>query len=299
MAKDTTHLSGERYLTTSELAELLRIKQRKVYDLAAQGDVPCSRATGKLLFPETQIRAWLADHGQGYSHLSKSRPYVLLGSHDPLLDWAIRESECGLATYYNGSSDGLRRFNALEGIATGLHLVDSNTGLWNVDSVEGQCRGQNAVLIEFGWRERGMILSKDIDTSGFALKNLIGLRVAGRQPGSGAQRFLEVLLAKDSIATNQIQYSQVTRTETEAADAISTGQADVTFGLQSVAKQYNLPFIGLAKERFDILVNRKAWFEPGFQSLFEFLKGSEFATRVLASPGYDCDGLGTVHFNGD
>ena len=34
------------YLTTKELAELLRIKERKVYDLAAAGQVPCSKVSG-------------------------------------------------------------------------------------------------------------------------------------------------------------------------------------------------------------------------------------------------------------
>ena len=54
-------MSGEApvYLTTKELADLLRIKERKVYDLAASGKVPCSRATGKLLFPAAEIRAWI------------------------------------------------------------------------------------------------------------------------------------------------------------------------------------------------------------------------------------------------
>ncbi|MEX0340492.1 MAG: helix-turn-helix domain-containing protein, partial [Arenibacterium sp.] len=47
------------YLTTRELADLLRIGERKVYDLAANGEVPCVRAVGKLLFPRAEITAWL------------------------------------------------------------------------------------------------------------------------------------------------------------------------------------------------------------------------------------------------
>mgnify|MGYP002820403384 CR=1 FL=1 len=45
------------YMTTKELADFLRIKQRKVYDLAASGNIPCSRAMGKLLFPRAEIEA--------------------------------------------------------------------------------------------------------------------------------------------------------------------------------------------------------------------------------------------------
>ena len=53
------------YLTTRELAELLRIKERKVYELAASGQVPCSKAMGKLLFPREAVTAWLASRSSG------------------------------------------------------------------------------------------------------------------------------------------------------------------------------------------------------------------------------------------
>ncbi len=99
------------FLTTRELAELLRIKERKVYDLAASGQVPCSKATGKLLFPRDAIDAWVAEHSSGLERYSSlAPPNVILGSHDPLLDWALRESRCGLASYLDGSTDGLQRF---------------------------------------------------------------------------------------------------------------------------------------------------------------------------------------------
>ena len=62
-----------QYLTTRELAELLRIKERKVYDLAASGEVPCSRATGKLLFPREAIDAWLQRHSDGHCWLNSLR----------------------------------------------------------------------------------------------------------------------------------------------------------------------------------------------------------------------------------
>ena len=49
----------EDSLDTSELAELLRIKERKVYEMAASGKIPCTRATGKLLFPRKEVESWL------------------------------------------------------------------------------------------------------------------------------------------------------------------------------------------------------------------------------------------------
>lgn len=85
-----------QYLTTKELAELLRIKERKIYDLAASGDVPCIRVVGKLLFPRLEIETWMGRARSGPEALSPVAA-VFAGSHDPLLEWAIRESGCGIA----------------------------------------------------------------------------------------------------------------------------------------------------------------------------------------------------------
>ena len=101
---------AHRYLTTRELADLLRIKERKVYELAASGEVPCSRAMGKLLFPREQVDIWLSENSSGPSvSVAPALPAVMLGSHDPLLDWAMRESRCGLAANFDSSLDGLER----------------------------------------------------------------------------------------------------------------------------------------------------------------------------------------------
>jgi len=117
--KDMTepNLTDHEYLTVKELAQLLRLKERKIYDLAASGQVPCSKATGKLLFPARDIRAWInrarTETPNSDTQADMPRPSIFLGSHDPLLDWAIRQSRCGLASFYDGSMDG---WKALPGL---------------------------------------------------------------------------------------------------------------------------------------------------------------------------------------
>ena len=48
------------YFTTDELAEFLRVKPRKVYDLVAKEEVPFSRVMGKLLFSKEEVANWIA-----------------------------------------------------------------------------------------------------------------------------------------------------------------------------------------------------------------------------------------------
>ena len=151
------------YLTVKELADLLRLKERKIYDLASSGAVPCSKATGKLLFPAAEIRAWIenAKSGGPAGSPSATRPSIVLGSHDPLLDWAIRQSRCGLATFYDGSLDGLERFARGEGVVAGLHIHDAASGKWNAPAVSKSAADQNAVLISFAKRRRGLVYRAD------------------------------------------------------------------------------------------------------------------------------------------
>lgn len=285
------------YLTVPELAELLRLKERKIYDLAASGEVPCSRATGKLLFPAGEIRAWISRSKTGGESVPVERPQVLLGSHDPLLDWAVRQSRSGLASYFDGSMDGLERFVRGEGIAAGMHLRDAKTGTWNISAVQKLAVGQNAVLIRFATRARGLVTRED-GPAPASLKDLIGLRLAPRQPESGTDRLFRDLAAAEKLDLDGLTLTDIARSEDEAVEAVRRGTADATFGLEAVARAYGLRFTTLVEEEFALLVDRKAWFDPAFQCFHQFCHSDAFARRAAEMGGYDTSGFGAVLWNG-
>ncbi len=289
------------FLTTRELAELLRIKERKVYDLAAAGDIPCTKVMGKLLFPHAAVEAWLAAGQRGVPEPHRpepSRPNVLLGSHDPLLEWTLRESQSGLAAYFDGSTDGLERFSAGEGIAAGLHLFDPATEGWNTAQVAAAFAAKPVVLVEWARRRRGLIMRPDDQSRISAFSDLRGLRVAARQANAGAQQLFDHLLRTAGIPESDITWSIVARSETDAALAVLDQSADVSFGLQSLAEQYRLGFVSIIEERYDLMVDRRSWFEPPIQALLTFCRSTPFAEHAAAFAGYDVSGLGRVHFNG-
>ena len=105
-------VSEPAYLTVAEVARHLRMGARKVYDLAARGNLPHRRVGGRLLFDRAAVDLWLGHAAQAESVAPGLPPAVVAGSHDPLLDWAVRESRCGLALLTQGSSDGLARLAA-------------------------------------------------------------------------------------------------------------------------------------------------------------------------------------------
>jgi excisionase family DNA binding protein len=288
------------YLTVKELAVLLRLKERKIYDLAASGAVPCSRATGKLLFPAAEIRAWI-DQAKSGGVVAPDpalavRPSIVLGSHDPLLDWAIRQSRCGLATYYDGSLDGLGRFVAGEGVLAGLHIHDAASDSWNVPAVSEVASGQNAVLVSFARRQRGLVFrSGQMAPSG--LSDLAGRRVVPRQPESGTEALFRELATKQGIELAQLEFAEVARTEDEAVESVRRGDADAAFGLEAVARSYGLEFLPIIEEEFALLVDRKAWFDAPLQKLMTFLAGEAFAARASASGGYRTANITDVIWN--
>lgn len=290
------------YLTTRELAALLRVRERKVYDLVAAGSVPVRRVTGKLLFPRREIESWIgggtapravteaaADHGL--------YPPVMVGGHDPLLEWALRESRSGIACFLDGALDGLERAERGECIAVGLHVPDGEG--WNTGVVEERLGHAPWVLVEWARRVRGLVCRPDLAPTPRRMKDARGLRFQMRQPEAASVLVLDRLLAAERMSRADLSpVDGIERTETDLALAIAAGRADVGLGIEAAARLHNLDFVPLVEERFDLLVWRRAYFDPPFQKLVAYCREPAFQARAADLGGYDVSGFGTVHFNG-
>ncbi len=279
------------YLTTREVADLLRVKERKVYDLAAAGEIPHRRITGKLLFPAAELTAWIEG---GTRPAEAPRPGVVAGSHDPLLDWAVREAGAGLATLWDGSRAGLEAFAAGEAAAAALHLPED--GDWNVQTVAA-AGVSGAVLIAWAVRTRGLLVSDAAAREVRGIADLVGRRVVRRQDGAGAAALLEALLAEAGVAAGDLApMPELARTESDAAAMVATGTADAALGIEAMARQYHLAFLPLRTERVDLLVDRRAYFTPALQEFLAFARTARFADKAAAMGGYDIAETGAVRW---
>ena len=287
-------------MTTHELAALLRVKERKVYELVASGEIPCSRVTGKLLFPRAQIETWIAEHGGGPPTARQAaRPNVVVGSHDPLLEWALRESRSGLAAFMDGSFDGLRRLQRGEAIAGGVHIMESDTGEWNRAHVEQFLKDEPVVVFEWAWREQGLLVAPGNPLAIRRLTDLKGRRFMPRQPEAGTYVLFETLRQQAHMAESDLKLIQPpARSQTDIALAVSEGKADGGIGLACMARQFKLDFMPLMRERFDVVVFRRAYFDEPFQRLHAFCRGEAFAAHAKERGGYDIAGFGRIHYNG-
>ena len=288
-------------MTTREVAAYLRIKERKVYDLVASGEIPVSRATGKLLFPRDLVEAWVRRH-VAYRDAGGPllpRPTVIAGSHDPLLDWALRESGSEIATFFDGSLDGLKRLAAGRVIGAGVHLFEPESGDWNVGHVERLLPGEPVVLMEWARRRQGLVVPAGNPLGIAGVADLAGRRVVARQPGAGSRVLLDHLLARSGLAASSVAMLQApARSEADVALAVAEGRADAGLAIEGVARQHRLDFVPLADERYDLALWRPDVFEPPIQRLLAFARTAAFRDRAVDLGGYDVSGAGTIHHNG-
>lgn len=279
------------YLTTREVADLLRVKERKVYDMVATGEIPHRKITGKLLFPHGELLRWI----EGSANLPPpTRPLLVTGSHDPLLDWALRESGSGLATLWNGSGSGLTAFAEGRAALAGLHLPGARG--WNLDAVETHGL-RNAVLIGWAERERGLILAPEHADSVHDVGDLRGRRMILRQDGAGTTAVFARLIAEAGLSAGDIlTRTSPAHTESEAAAAVAAGEAEATLGIESMARRFRLVFRPLLRERFDLLIDRRAYFTEGVQRLIRFAGSGTMIAKAAALGGYDLRDLGAVRW---
>lgn len=289
------------YLTARELAELLRIKERKLYDLVADGTIPVTRVTGKLLFPRAAIRDWMrrnTHYGDSLPSSTgvRSLPQIVAGSHDPLLEWALRASGAGLATWMDGSADGIARMKAGEAVAAGIHFHEDGPDS-NVARVISEMPGEPVVVIEWARREQGLALAPGIDIAD--LGALSGMRIIRRQPGSGTEALFRRLMAENGSGIEHLTFAdEIARSEGEVAQAVANGRADAGPAIAAAARQFGTGFLPLATERFDLVMRRRDYFEPPLQKLLALTRTAEFAARARELSGYDVSATGTVRYNG-
>jgi putative molybdopterin biosynthesis protein len=296
-------------MSTKEVAEYLRLKERKIYDLVAQRTIPHSRVSGKLLFPRLLIDEWVNQGLAGNLVVStRNAPAVIAGSSDPLLEWSIRESRCGLASMTYGSSDGFNRLLAGEACAAAIHLPSTslvtegtpNKEAPNKVAAQNRLAAMDCVLLHWAVREQGLLVAPKNPKKIRALSDLKrkGIKTIARQTGAGSYLLLLELLKAQAIEPDSLHYAlPIAQTETEIAMAILDGRADVGLAVRAVAQQFHLEFIPLTKESLDIALLRPSYFDAPIQKLFEFTKTAQFKRYAQSLAGYDISKMGTVVWN--
>ncbi|EHK56544.1 helix-turn-helix transcriptional regulator [Allomesorhizobium alhagi] len=286
-------------LTTTETADYLRLGERKLYELVAENKIPCSKVTGKWLFPRHELDRWvLSGLARPEGMIPPEPPPIVGGSQDDLLEWSLRQAGSGLASLTEGTGSGVARLLRGEVAAAAIHF-HNEAAEPNVDAVRAMPRLHDAVLIGFARREQGLLLPPGNPRSLNSLVDVLesGAKMAVRQAGAGAHMLLNVLVARAGASQKELnRLEPPCLTGPDLAAAIRTGRADCGIATRAAARGAGLEFVSLAWENFDLLMRQRTYFQPSIQALVRFLAQDSFARRAEELTGYDTSSAGQIRF---
>lgn len=302
---------SDELMNTKEVADYLDIHEKQVYALIKSGRIPCTRVTGKWIFPKKFIDEWIETNAKnGLKQVRKkssqiSGAILASGSNDPIFDMLLTATKKSHPNFYifsanTGSISGLQALNSgLTDIALS-HLYDAESGKYNVPYLSQYLQNINPVVVNLFSRDIGFLFqqSKSLRFDGW--KSLAGkkIRFINRQKGSGTRLLLDYHLQKLGIAPEEIDgYDKEVYTHFEVGLSILSGEAQVGIASAAIGKLLSLDFLPITSESFDMILDQSTYFQSGVQSFIETLKSEVFRARVEKIGGYDFKDSGKILYS--
>lgn len=277
------------FMSVRQVSNYLHLNEKKVYALVKEGHIPATKITGKWMFPKELVDRWMLD--STHNGLLHDR-LIISGSDDPLLYRIILEyaQELGnkaLITYTSsGTRAGLDLLNASRVDACCIHWGPEQESRRRHPSLIQQYKQHHDwIIIRAFKREQGLIFDESQLKVDAAIPTLFDpqLRWSVRHQGSGSQRFLLEILSRNGLNEDSLNITSQSLSEREAATAITLNKADVSTATRATANEFNLDFISLGWQAFDLVIPRNIWFRHLFQNLLQRLnsdQGHELAHRL-------------------
>jgi excisionase family DNA binding protein len=291
-------------MSAKEVAQYLGIHAKQVYALAKRGAIPCTRVTGKWLFPKTLIDQWIEDSARMSAppRPAAERPFLLVaGSDDPSLGilrdcYTSRLTPTALVLTPVGSRAGLEAVR--DGVADVAlaHLVDHASGEYNLPYLQ-QFLPTGAAVVTLFHRELGLVVQPG---NPLGLRSVVdlsrsGIRLVNRQEGSGTRWYLDQELARLGLPVTQLDgYQETVTTHLEVGLQVLHRQVDVGIATHATARLLGLDFVLLTQERFEMLIPAQRFFARSMQLLLDVVGSREFRQRVDALGGYDTSESGRL-----
>jgi len=228
------------------------------------------------------------------------RTIFAIGSHDVILDLLARYLSGynrRLTSANVGSMGGLIALKRGEAHFAGSHLLDPETGEYNLSYIHRYLSGVPVKVIAFVGRTQGLMIPKGNPKG---IKNLEDLtrediRYVNRQRGAGTRVLLDYQLGLLGISQDRINgYSQEEYTHLSVAAAITSGRADCGLGIEAAANALELEFIPLFQESYQLIVPDKYYQDALLEPLWKVIGDCEFQREVSQMPGYDISEMGKL-----
>jgi putative molybdopterin biosynthesis protein len=234
------------------------------------------------------------------SPLEIDRTIFAIGSHDLTLDimaqyLALKDRRLSSANV--GSLGGLLAIRRQEAHLAGSHLLDPETGEYNIAYIKQYLSGIPVVVIKLVNRQQGLMVLPENPKAINRLEDLVrkDIRFINRQRGAGTRVLLDYHIKLLGLDHGSIQgYNQEEYTHLAVAAAVASGRADCGLGIAAASQALNLDFLPLFQERYDLVIANDHYQSPLLQPLLDLLQDESFQKNVVSLPGYDVTNMGKV-----
>ncbi len=233
------------------------------------------------------------------------RTIFAVGSHDIVLDVMaqfLATSDRRLASANVGSLGGLVALRREEAHLAGAHLLDPESGEYNLAYIRQYLPGMPVRVMALVGREQGLIVPRGNPKAVESLGDLTnpGVSFVNRQRGAGTRILLDYHLDQMKVNVEQIQgYNHEEFTHLAVAAAVASGRADCGLGIAAAAQALDLDFIPLFKERYDLIIPNEYLEGDLLSPLIEVLSNPSFRELVASLPGYDLSPMGEIIAEGE
>jgi putative molybdopterin biosynthesis protein len=196
-----------------------------------------------------------------------------------------------------GSLGGLFALKRRETHIAGCHLLDPDTGAYNIPDLKRMIPDTPIALVHLARREQGLILRRGNPKKILGLEGLArpDVMFVNRQPGSGTRVLLDYELKRLQMDPADIRgYEREEFTHMAVGVAVASGLADAGLGVRSAAHALDLDFIRVGEEQYDLVMLRSFFESEKGARLLETIRSQGFKDAVRALGGYDTSRAGEI-----
>lgn len=301
---------SKRVVSTLKYKEYVRVKVGKVQDKYvaaplsrnASSQMSMVKADGFLIIPKNSEGVDVNEIVDVKILKDKKlleKTLVSIGSHDMLMDMVadIMSLKYGisLSSTHVGSMGGLMALKREETILAPTHLLNENTGVYNISTIE-EVFGKGSISLIKGFnRTQGMIVKKGNPLNIKNIKDIVGKNFVNRQRGAGTRVLFDYLLKKEKIDVKDIYgYEKELSTHMAVAASVASDDTDVGIGIKSAANAMNLDFIEIGVEEYDFAIHTKDLDNYMVKCFIETINSDELKNKLNEIGGYGFTNLGKI-----